>query len=47
MFAVAIDGPAGEPIFGSKIGWEFTCGKFKEGIPANPRLYGRLFGSQI
>lgn len=30
MFAVAIDGPAGKPFFGSKTGTEFPSGKFKE-----------------
>lgn len=30
MFAVAIDGPAGKPFFGSKTDAEFPSGKFKE-----------------
>ncbi len=30
MFSVAIDGPAGQPFFGSKTGAEFPCRKFKE-----------------
>lgn len=30
MFAVAIDGPAGQSVFGSKTDAEFPSGKFKE-----------------
>ncbi len=46
MFSVAIDGPAGEPIFGSKIGREITCGKFKEETKANPPPRGGVYNNR-